>query len=129
MSTRVTMLLQARRYQKSLDNPGSSAGNAFLYTCKYFKLEMVKRQGLVALGLSCIGLLLTCVGLGERGFHSPFLKLLGPSIFSIGNILKTLNLIKYLCMIRTFDARFENHNVLLSQNDTKQDARIRGRLL
>lgn len=36
------MLLQARRYQKSLDNPGSRAGNAFLYTCKYFKWEMVK---------------------------------------------------------------------------------------
>ena len=96
-----------------------------IWNCEY----LVHYQHYVALGLGCIGLLLTCVGLGDRGFHSPFLKLLGPSLFITGNFLKNVRKYMYTFIFRIVTALPENHNVLLSKNETKKDPRSRGRPL
>ena len=54
----------------------------YTWVGKMLKYKM--KNIILAIGLGCIGLLVTCVGLGERGFHSTVLKLLGPSIFVTG---------------------------------------------
>ena len=53
-------------------------------------LKKEETSDISGIGTGCIGLLLTCVGLGERGFLSPHLKLLGPSIIIFGQFMKSL---------------------------------------
>ena len=42
----------------------------------------------LGLGLFCVGLVITAVGLGSKGFHSPHLTLLGPALIVKGEMYR-----------------------------------------
>ena len=53
----------------------------------FFKFPYNSCSGL---GIGCIGLILTCVGLGDKGYCSPHLQLVGPFLLLIGTLFYKL---------------------------------------
>ena len=59
-------------------------------------MESVKSDNnilFIGMGLFAIGLVTTCIGLGERGFKTSELKLVGPCLAGCGIVLAALRVI------------------------------------
>ena len=61
---------------------GSSSANVILY---------------VGLGMVCIGLIITFVGIGDKGFQTLELKLIGPSLVGCGVFFALLREVQSYC--------------------------------